>query len=92
MHPAYMMQRFLFRCKVRTFSVNNKKKIAYFIIICYFLRRKRCQKVQISFRKRYKCFIFLTYIKKERFFVQKSQKMYPNTTRKSYLCTVNKSQ
>lgn len=27
MHPAYMMQRFLFRCKVRTFSANNKKKL-----------------------------------------------------------------
>lgn len=26
MHPAYMMQRFLFRCKVRTFFANNKEK------------------------------------------------------------------
>jgi hypothetical protein len=37
MHPAYMMQRFLFRCKGRTFSANNKEKTHFSSLFVIFL-------------------------------------------------------
>lgn len=51
MHPAYMMQRFLFRCKVRTFSANNKKKLLISSLFVIFLDERDAKRFKYRSEK-----------------------------------------
>ena len=66
MHPAYMMQRFLFRCKGRTFSANNKEKTHFSSLFVIFLDERDAKRFKYRSEKGINVSSFLTYIKKER--------------------------
>ena len=66
MHPAYIMQRFLFRCKVRTFSANNKEKMLFSSLFIIFLDERDGERFKYRSEKGINVSSFLTYIKKER--------------------------
>ena len=66
MHPAYMMQRFLFRCKVRTFSANNKEKTHFSSLFVISLDERDGERFKYRSEKGINVSSFLTYIKKER--------------------------
>lgn len=61
-----MMQRFLFRCKVRTFSANNKKKMLFSSLFIIFLDERDDERFKYRSEKGINVSSFLTYIKKER--------------------------
>lgn len=61
-----MMQRFLFRCKVRTFSANNKEKMLFSSLFAIFLDERDGERFKYRSEKGINVSSFLTYIKKER--------------------------
>lgn len=61
-----MMQRFLFRCKVRTFSANNKEKMLFSSLFAIFLDKRDGERFKYRSEKGINVSSFLTYIKKER--------------------------
>lgn len=61
-----MMQRFLFRCKVRTFSANNKEKMLFSSLFIIFLDERDGERFKYRSEKGINVSSFLTYIKKER--------------------------
>ncbi len=61
-----MMQRFLFRCKGRTFSANNKEKTHFSSLFVIFLDERDAKRFKYRSEKGINVSSFLTYIKKER--------------------------
>lgn len=61
-----MMQRFLFRCKGRTFSANNKEKMLFSSLFAIFLDERDGERFKYRSEKGINVSSFLTYIKKER--------------------------
>lgn len=61
-----MMQRFLFRCKVRTFSANNKEEMLFSSLFIIFLDERDGERFKYRSEKGINVSSFLTYIKKER--------------------------
>ena len=61
-----MMQRFLFRCKGRTFSANNKEKTHFSSLFAIFLDERDGERFKYRSEKGINVSSFLTYIKKER--------------------------
>lgn len=61
-----MMQRFLFRCKGRTFSANNKEKTHFSSLFVIFLDERDAKRFKYRSEKGINVLSFLTYIKKER--------------------------
>ena len=61
-----MMQRFLFRCKGRTFSANNKEKTHFSSLFAIFLDERDAKRFKYRSEKGINVSSFLTYIKKER--------------------------
>ena len=60
-----MMQRFLFRCKGRTFSANNKEKTHFSSLFVIFLDERDAKRFKYRSEKGINVSSFLTYIKKE---------------------------
>lgn len=61
-----MMQRFLFRCEVRTFSANNKEEMLFSSLFIIFLDERDGERFKYRSEKGINVSSFLTYIKKER--------------------------
>ena len=61
-----MMQRFLFRCKGRTFSANNKEKTHFSSLFVIFLDERDAKRFKYRSEKGINVSSFLTYNKKER--------------------------
>lgn len=61
-----MMQRFLFRCKVRIFSANNKEEMLFSSLFIIFLDERDGERFKYRSEKGINVSSFLTYIKKER--------------------------
>ena len=61
-----MMQRFLFRCKGRTFSADNKEKTHFSSLFVIFLDERDAKRFKYRSEKGINVSSFLTYIKKER--------------------------
>lgn len=60
-----MKQRFLFRCKGRTFSANNKEKTHFSSLFVIFLDERDAKRFKYRSEKGINVSSFLTYIKKE---------------------------